>query len=75
MFRLIFWIALIAIAIWLYRRIKNPPARPQQPLDSQAMVRCAQCDLHILQREALGRGDNWYCSTQHLELGPRKLDQ
>ena len=76
MFRLIFWIALIAIGIWLWRRINNPASRTSSKTeDTQVMVRCAQCNLHILQREALERSGNWYCSQQHLELGPRKLDQ
>ncbi len=75
MFRLIFWIALIAIAIWLYRRMKTPTERPQGTEKSQAMVRCAQCDLHILQREALERTGHWYCSAQHRELGPRQIDK
>lgn len=76
MFRLIFWIALIAIAIWLWRRINNPTPRASQRSDStQAMVRCAHCDLHVLQREALEHAGQWYCSQQHLEMGPRKLGQ
>lgn len=76
MFRLLFWIALIAIGIWLWRR-KNKPANSgsQQADNTQVMVRCAQCNLHVPQREALQRSGNWYCSQQHLELGPRKLDQ
>ena len=76
MFRLLFWIALIGIAIWLWKRIKNPAARPSQPTDdTQVMVRCAHCNLHVPQREALERSGSWYCSSRHLELGPRKLDQ
>lgn len=76
MFRLLFWIALIAIAIWLYRRNKTRAASPKQSKHaSQVMVRCAHCELHVLQQEALERAGNWYCSSQHLELGPRKLDQ
>jgi uncharacterized protein len=76
MFRLLFWIALIAIGIWLWRRIKNPAtsASPKAE-DTQVMVRCAQCNLHILQREALERTGHWYCSAQHRELGPRQIDK
>lgn len=77
MFRLLFWIALIAIAIWLWRRIKNPGSRPPSPTAeaTQVMVRCAHCDLHVPQREALERDGNWYCSARHLEQGPRQLGQ
>jgi uncharacterized protein len=76
MVRLLFWIALIAIAVWLWRRIKNPPVinqpRPDQP---QAMVRCAHCDLHVPQGEALELEGQWYCSADHRIKGPRQLDQ
>jgi len=76
MFRLIFLIALIATGIWLWRRIKNSATLPSQKAEeAQIMVRCAQCNLHVPQREALERSGSWYCSQQHLELGPRKLDQ
>lgn len=76
MIRLLFWIALIAIAIWLWRRIKTPAAQAgQRPEETQAMVRCAHCALHVPQREALESAGQWYCSTKHLELGPRQLDQ
>ena len=76
MVRLLFWIALIAIAVWLWRRIKNPPvinqARPEQP---HPMLRCAHCDLHVPQAEALEFEGQWYCSTDHRNKGPRQLDQ
>jgi uncharacterized protein len=76
MFRLIFWIALITIGIWLWRRINNAAPRPAQNAgDAESMVRCAHCNLHVPQREALEHSGNWYCSQPHLELGPRKLDQ
>jgi len=74
MISLLFWIALIAIGIWLWRRIKTP-AEPKQSEEAQVMVRCAHCELHIPQSEALERSGNWYCSNKHLELGPRQIDK
>ena len=76
MIRLLFWIALIAIIVWLWRRMKNPPAKsPASPEQTQAMVRCAHCDLHVPQGEALERDSHWFCSKTHAELGPRQIDQ
>ncbi len=31
-------------------------------------VRCAHCDLHLPQQEALERGGRYYCSQEHLRL-------
>jgi len=72
MIRLIFWIAVIFAAIWLWRRFKsaarNQPDAP--PGDTLKMVRCAQCGLHLPQDRALNSQSQWYCSQAHLEQGP-----
>ena len=76
MIRLLFWIAVIAIGVWLWRRLKNPsPAKQPTPEQTQAMVRCAHCALHVPQSEALEHDANWYCSNDHRIKGPRQLDQ
>ena len=72
MIRLIFWIAIVFAAIWLWRRF-NGSVRQQRrddPPASLTMVRCAHCGVHLPQDSAL-RGDKlWYCSQPHLEQGP-----
>ncbi|UVJ43351.1 PP0621 family protein [Pseudomonas sp. LS1212] len=72
MIRLLFWIALIAAAFWLWRKFKSPAASPRDnTLDSPLkMVRCAQCGVHLPKDRALPRGSQWYCSQAHLEQGP-----
>ncbi|MBB2495415.1 PP0621 family protein [Aquipseudomonas ullengensis] len=73
MFRLLFWIALITAAVWLWRRLKRPatPAQKAAPQDDPApMVRCAQCGVHIPQLQALSADNRWYCSQAHLQQGP-----
>ena len=70
MFRLLFWIALIAAAVWLWRRFKKPAASAQAAPREDApapMVRCAQCGVHVPQNQALQAHDRWYCSQAHLE--------
>ncbi|WXL25090.1 PP0621 family protein [Ectopseudomonas mendocina] len=72
MFRLLFWIALIAAAVWLWRRFKRPPAKPQAQspeANPQPMVRCEQCGIHVPQHNALSQDNRWYCSQAHLKQG------
>ncbi|WP_407312385.1 PP0621 family protein [Pseudomonas sp. nanlin1] len=73
MIRLIFWIAVIFVAIWLWRKFKSParetPPR-SEPGHTHVMVRCAQCGVHLSQTSALPHDNQWYCSRPHLEQGP-----
>jgi len=72
MVRLLFWIALIAAAFWLWRKFKTSQQSPAEPRlqDPLKMVRCAHCGVHLPNDRALSRGQEWYCSQQHLEQGP-----
>ncbi len=72
MVRLLFWIALIAAAFWLWRKFKaSNSASSAPPLDVPLkMVRCAHCGVHLPNDRALHRGNEWYCSPAHLEHGP-----
>jgi uncharacterized protein len=70
MFRLLFWIVVIFAAIWLWRRFKTPStprSQPRQQDETQPMVRCAQCGVHVPRNHALSQDDRWYCSRAHLE--------
>lgn len=72
MLRLIFWIAVIFAAVWVWRRMKaRPPRQEAPPFEPAAspMVRCAQCGVHVPQAEALPSAQRWYCSQAHLEQG------
>lgn len=76
MFRLLFWIALIAAAVWLWRRINRPrPSKNPGNVAAAPMVRCAQCGVHVLQSKALEQGERWYCSQAHLEQDRHKRGQ
>lgn len=72
MLRLLFWIALIAAAIWLWRKFKQPASSANPPAEQRAtpMVRCAHCGLHLPRDRALSLQTQWYCSQTHLEQGP-----
>ncbi|KIP89332.1 PP0621 family protein [Pseudomonas fluorescens] len=72
MLRLLFWIALIFAAIWLWRKFKAPASSTRSPREQDAppMVRCAHCGVHLPRDRALGNQQQWYCSQAHLEQGP-----
>ncbi|MBP1127688.1 MULTISPECIES: PP0621 family protein [Pseudomonas] len=77
MVRLLFWIAVIAAAVWLWRTFKSPAARQQRPGESGAalMVRCAHCGVHLPQDRAISSHQDWYCTQAHLEQGPKSIQR
>ncbi|MGO4004573.1 MULTISPECIES: PP0621 family protein [Pseudomonas] len=73
MLRLLFWIALIAAAVWFWRKFKRPAnTHSHTPGEQSAapMVRCAHCGVHLPRDRALSLQQQWYCSQAHLEQGP-----
>ncbi|BBP79434.1 MULTISPECIES: PP0621 family protein [Pseudomonas] len=77
MVRLLFWIALIAAAVWFWRKFKRAEtaARPSDELNAPPMVRCAHCGVHLPRDRALSQQQQWYCSQAHLEQGPGARDR
>lgn len=69
MLRLLFWIALIAAAVWFWRKFKGQASAPRSPGEREAapMVRCAHCGVHLPRDRALSLDQQWYCSKAHLE--------
>jgi len=69
LFRLLFWIILIAAAFWLWRRLtSSKPTTSDKPQQTTVMtVRCVQCGVHLPRDQALQSHDRWYCSQAHLE--------
>jgi competence protein ComGC len=68
-------LVLIVIGLLLYIIIgnifrKKTISKSQDELGK--MVRCLHCDLHILEREAIHSGDNYFCSQAHLEAEQKK---
>jgi uncharacterized protein len=79
MIRLILWVALIAAAIWFFKRlVKGPAPRPKPAtpeIDAAPMVRCAQCGVHVPRDRALSQDQQWYCTQAHLLQGPAARDR
>lgn len=72
LFRLLLWIAVIAAAVWLWRRLTRPAHRPGNKNASPTpMVRCAHCGVYLPREDALPQANLWYCSQAHLEQGPK----
>lgn len=69
LFRLVILIALIAAAIWLWRRLKRPAPGAAKGPAATPMVRCEQCGVHVPEGQALRDADRWYCSAAHLKQG------
>ena len=77
MVRLLFWIAVIAAAVWFWRKFKSPAAKQQRSAEPDAalMVRCAHCGVHLPQDRALSSRQAWYCIQAHLEQGPKSIQR
>ena len=77
MLRLLFWIALIAAAIWFWHKFKGQASAPKSSAELEAapMVRCAHCGVHLPRNRALNLQQQWYCSQAHLEQGPGTSDR
>ena len=72
LFRLLLWIAIIAAAIWLWRRFTRAkaPNPDQQNTSAAPMVRCEHCGIHVPRDHAFAKDQQWFCSQSHLEQGP-----
>ena len=69
----IFRILAAFIVIWLLvRMVKSYRERARlasrhRNRDRGTMVRCARCQLHIPETEAISKGNRYYCSREHAD--------
>ena len=65
--KLMFWLAVILLVWWAYRRTRatgtrqTPPPAPAM----QEMVACAHCGIHLPHGEAVAGMRSQYCSAAH----------
>ncbi|WP_052501618.1 PP0621 family protein [Thiomicrospira microaerophila] len=64
---------LINVIIDARARLKEESGEGDEP-ESQAMVRCAHCGIHLPQSEAYYDGQHTYCSEGHMQKGPKDLE-
>lgn len=72
--RLILLAIIIGGGMWLWRRFQSRPSNQTQSTDTQTMVRCAHCHVHLPQDRAIQRNQQWFCSSEHLQKGPQARD-
>ena len=61
-------LGVVVWVIWWLRTKRNDTDKTQDPSGQQApqtMVRCAHCDLHLPQNDAVQGSLGVYCSTAH----------
>jgi uncharacterized protein len=74
-------LAVVFVAIWLWRKGRReemrsqrpPPTRAKPPAEApQAMLRCAHCGLHLPAADAVSGPDGTvYCSVAHRQAAGR----
>ncbi|SIT14468.1 PP0621 family protein [Achromobacter sp. MFA1 R4] len=86
--KLLFWIVLIVLVLFVARiagrmaaqrqadakpgQKKTSRKEPPQPKPLESMVRCAHCGIHLPRSEALLQNGQTWCSADHARLGPAK---
>ena len=82
----LFWVTIFIVVIFVTRLLaiqaakkrRPPPQAPSKqgeaPANSETMVRCAHCGVHLPRSEASLIDQNTWCSTAHAKLGVRDRD-
>ena len=68
----LFWLLVILLVWWAYRRSRAAGTRPSPAPQTQDMVTCAHCGIHLPHDEAVTGTRGQYCSAAHRsEAGDR----
>jgi uncharacterized protein len=72
MLRLIFLLALLAVALLIVRKViqagrSSSEKRPPEKKPLTDMVKCDYCGVHLPVNEAIKDGEHFYCSAEHKE--------
>ncbi len=73
--RIFIYLVLLAVSFYVVKLIKTRLDEPLKKLkkdasvddsdDTNNMVRCLHCGLHIPEKEAIKQGDKVFCSLEH----------
>jgi uncharacterized protein len=63
---------IFALAAWLIYRLFIAPRlksfkKGKPKIESEAMVKCVECELHVPRTGAIRDGELWFCCRQHQE--------
>lgn len=74
LFRLLFFLALGYLIYRLWRVLRRPFVDDDRQIagQSEAIVRCEYCDLHVPKHEALTDGTRTFCCREHQQAFQRK---
>ena len=68
--RLLLIAAAVVVALVLIKRVlggRPAPKIPPRTSDAPKLVQCAFCGVHVGEREAIRKGDQYFCSSEHLQ--------
>ena len=80
--KLLFWIAVVIVVMFVIRLINHQKAKdrqqanpPEKPSIGKAeeMVLCNHCGVYLPRSDALLKDGRLWCSQEHAELGVRKF--
>ncbi|MGH8728588.1 MAG: PP0621 family protein [Burkholderiales bacterium] len=72
MLKLLVIIAVIALAIWIWKGYGRSAPKPRQAAPGEDMVRCVQCGVHLPKSESLIVRGSFFCSEAHRQLHQQK---
>lgn len=69
LFRLILLFTIGFLVYRIYRIVTGPRVSEETPrkLAGEQMVKCAFCDVHVPQADAVRDEDRWYCCEEHMK--------
>ena len=69
-FRLILLLAIVALLLWLLKRLFGPPPEPERLQSSQAenMRQCKYCGVHVPESSIVSVNEQPYCCQEHADL-------
>jgi uncharacterized protein len=64
--RVLIYLLGIALVVWILWRLAKGPRIENKPGKRVGdMVRCSRCGTYVPRNEALRKGDDYYCCSQH----------
>lgn len=79
MSRLLFLVIIVVLVFWLLKsygkRLRKDETSDENATgQTEDMVRCAQCGVHLPKRESLLASGKYYCSEAHRRMHADKTD-
>lgn len=65
MSRLILIVAIVALVYWLLSSYRRQTPKQDESPNSQDMVSCAYCGIHLPKSESIVANEKYYCCTAH----------